>query len=320
MKIPRLRGKPENGAVRRPGVKPSAPREALPRDLVTQVRRIEIRTRKMVQDLFQGEYHSVFRGRGMEFDAVRKYVPGDDVRAIDRNVTARHGEPYVKGFVEERELTVTFVVDLSASTDFGLRKRTKGQTAAEIAAVLAMSAVRNKDKVGLIPCTDRVEAYIPPRKGRAHVLRVVRDILFFEPIGRGTKLAVALEFAARVHKRRAIVFVISDFQDTGFQRPLTVLAQRHDVIAVQVEDPCEEELRGRGLVELVDPETDARVWCDLGDAKMRRAFARLRRERQLRLESTFRGIGVDHIRVETGADYVAPIRSFFLSRARRARR
>jgi uncharacterized protein (DUF58 family) len=272
----------------------------------------------MVQDVFQGEYHSVFKGRGMEFDAVRKYVPGDDVRSIDWNVTARHGEPFVKGFVEERELTVSFVVDLSASTDFGLRSRTKGQTAAEIAAVLAMSAVRNKDKVGLITCTDRVEAFIPPRKGRAHVLRLVRDILFFEPEGRGTRLGAALEFAAHVHKRRAIVFILSDFQDTGFVRPLTVLAQRHDVIAVQVEDPLEEELRGSGLVELLDPETGRREWCDLGDTRVRQSFSRLRKERQARLESMLRGAGVDHIRIETGADYVAPIRSFFLTRARRA--
>lgn len=274
----------------------------------------------MVQDLFQGEYHSVFRGRGMEFDEVRQYVPGDDVRTIDWNVTARQGEPFVKSFVEERELTVNFLVDLSGSTDFGLDRRTKGETAAEITAVLAMSAVRNKDKVGLIPFTDRVERFIPPRKGRGHVLRLVRDILFFRPAGSGTEIGAALEFAARVQRRRSVVFLISDFQDAGFQRPLMVLANRHDVIAVQVVDPVERALGGEGLVEIEDPETGERALVDLTDARLREAFARTRRERQLRLEETFQRAGVDHIVVETGADYVTPMRQFFLRRERARRR
>lgn len=300
------------------------PREAsssalLPREVIAQVRRIEIRTRRMVQDLFQGEYHSVFKGRGMEFDEVRPYSPGDDVRSIDWNVTARQGEPFVKSFVEEREQTVAFLVDLSGSTDFGLTARTKGQTAAEITAVLAMSAVRNKDKVGLIPFTDRVEAMIPPRKGRSHVLRLVREILFFEPVGRGTRIGEALEFAARTLSRRAVVFVISDFQDTGFQRPLLVLSQRHDVIAVQVEDPFERALKGGGIIELEDPETFERTSADLGDARFLEAFARLRAERQARLEAVLRRCGVDLIRVETGEDYVAPMRAFFVRRERRRR-
>jgi uncharacterized protein (DUF58 family) len=291
----------------------------LPREVVAQVRRIEIRTRRMVQDLFQGEYHSVFKGRGMEFDEVRPYVPGDDVRAIDWNVTARQGEPFVKSFVEEREQTVAFLVDLSGSTDFGLASRTKGQTAAEITAVLAMSAVRNDDKVGLIPFTDRVEAVIPPRKGRSHVLRLVREILFFRPEGRGTRIGEALEFAARALRRHAIVFVISDFQDTGFQRPLAVLSRRHDVIAIQVEDTLEHRLRGAGLLDVVDPETGERTTADLGDPRFLEAYVRLRRERQARLDTLLRRAGVDLVRVVTGGDYVTPIRSFFVRRERRRR-
>jgi len=292
-------------------------RAALPREVVAQVRRIEIRTRRLVQDLFQGEYHSVFKGRGMEFDEVRQYVPGDDVRAIDWNVTARQGSPFVKGFVEERELTVLFVVDLSGSTDFGLAERTKAQTAAEITAVLAMSAVRNKDKVGLIPFTDRVEAYIPPRKGRAHVLRLVRDILFFQPEGRGTRTGQALEFAARVSRRGTVVFVISDFQDEGFRRPLQVLSGRGDVVAIQIEDAIEWQLRGGGLVEVEDPESGESLLVDLGDPRLRDAYARLRAERQARLEETLRGVGIDHVRIPTGGDYVTPIRNFFMTRGRR---
>ncbi len=292
---------------------------SLPREVISQVRRIEIRTRRLVQDLFQGEYHSVFKGGGMEFDEVRQYVPGDDVRAIDWNVTARTGHPYVKRFVEERELTVSFLVDLSGSTDFGLHRRTKGQTAAEITAVLAMSAVRNKDKVGLIPFTDRVEAYIPPRKGRSHVLRVIRDILFFRPEGRGTRITDALDFAARVHRRGAVLFVISDFQDTGFERALMVVSRRHDVVAIHVQDPLERELRGAGLVEFADPETGERSLCDLGDPRFREAFARLRGERAGRLEEIFRKSGVDVVGVETGGDYVLPLRNFFAQRERKRR-
>ncbi len=305
-----------------PGARTGAGRERLPlpRDVVAQVRRIEIRTRRMVQNLFQGEYHSAFKGRGMEFDEVRQYVPGDDVRSIDWNVTARQGEPYVKGYVEERELTVTFVVDLSGSTDFGLAARTKGQTSAEITAVLAMSAVRNKDKVGLIPFTDRVESYIPARKGRSHVLRLVRDILFFEPEGRGTDIGAALEFAARVHKRGAVIFVISDFQDTGFRQPLSVLARRHDVIAIEVLDPFELALRGDGLVEGVDPESGERATLDLGDPAVRAAYQALRAERRARLTETLRSAGVDHIRIDTTGDYVRPMHDFFRARDQRRRR
>jgi uncharacterized protein (DUF58 family) len=303
-------------------VPPPAARDegaVLPREVVAQVRRLEIRTRRLVQDLFQGEYHSVFRGRGMEFDEVRPYVPGDDVRAIDWNVTARTGEPYVKRFVEERELTVSFMVDLSGSTDFGLTRRTKGQMAAEIAAVLAMSAARNKDKIGMIPFTDRVEAYIPPRKGRAHVLRVIREILFFRPTGRGTRITAALEFAARVHRRRAVIFLISDFRDADFERGLLVLSRRHDVVAIRVSDAFERALRGAGVVELLDPETGERVLCDLSDSRLARSYAGHRRDRDLRLEEIFRRTGVDMIDVETGGDYVAPLRSFFAARERRRR-
>ena len=292
---------------------------ATPREVIAQVRRIEIRTRRMVQDLFQGEYHSVFKGRGMEFDEVRPYVAGDDVRAIDWNVTARQNEPYVKSYVEERELTVTFLVDLSSSTDFGLRGRTKGQTAAEIAAVLAMSAVRNKDKVGLIPFTDRIEEYIAPRKGRGHVLRLVRDILFFEPEGRGTRLDVALEFAARVHRRGAVIFVISDFQAGGFESALTLLARRNDVVAIHVEDDIEQDLRGGGLATLLDPETQERIEVDLGDAGVRSAFQRVRRDRRQRTEETLRRAGVDAIYVDADGEYVTPIRNFFRRREQRKR-
>ncbi len=244
----------------------------IPAEVLKQVRRIEIRTRNLVNDTFSGDYHSVFKGRGMEFAEVREYAPGDDVRAIDWNVTARLGTPYVKQFTEERELTVFLLVDISASGDFGTRGRLKAALAAEVAAVLAFSAVQNNDKVGLVLFSDRVEQFLPPRKGRRHVLRVIREILYRKPEGRGTALTVPLEHLGRVQKRRAVVFVISDFQASGYDQALKLVARRHDLICVRITDPGEETLPDIGLQEIEDPETGARSLVDTSDRGVRARF------------------------------------------------
>ena len=227
----------------------------IPREILKKVRRIEISTRGLVNDVFSGEYHSVFKGQGMTFSEVREYQYGDDIRSIDWNVTARTGAPFVKIFEEERELTVMLVVDVSASGNFGTRERIKGEVAVELSAVLAFSAIKNNDKIGLILFSDRIEKFVPPRKGRRHVLRVLRELLYHRPEGRGTDIGGALEYLSRVVPRRAVVFLVSDFMGTGFLRPLSVAGRRHDLIAVRMKDTRESELPPMGLVEMEDPET-----------------------------------------------------------------
>ncbi|MGY8778566.1 MAG: DUF58 domain-containing protein, partial [Longimicrobiales bacterium] len=227
----------------------------IPREILKQVRRIEISTRGLVNEVFSGEYHSVFKGRGMNFAEVREYQYGDDIRSIDWNVTARAGAPFVKIFEEERELTVMLVVDVSASGEFGSRGRWKGEVAVEICALLAFSAIKNNDKVGLIIFSDRIEKFVPPRKGRKHVLRVLRELLFHEPEGRGTDLTVALEYLNHVQRKKAVTFLVSDFQDEGFDRALAVAGRRHDLIAVRLGDRRERTLPPLGYLELEDPET-----------------------------------------------------------------
>lgn len=292
----------------------------IPKQILKKVRQIEIRTNREVTDVLGGQYHSVFKGRGMEFEEVREYLPGDEVRSIDWNVTARFGHPYVKKFKEERELTVMLVVDVSASGQFGSVRQTKNELAAELAAVLAFSAIRNNDKVGLIMFTDRIEKFVPPKKGRRHVLRVVREILAFQPQGRGTDLQLALDYLNRVQPRRAVTFVVSDFQVTdeeSVRKKLRVASKRHDVIALSLRDPREEELPAIGLVELRDAETGERALVDTFNRKVREEFAAKARERLEALRRLLRSASVDQVEIRSNADYVPPLIQFFSMRERR---
>jgi uncharacterized protein (DUF58 family) len=289
----------------------------IPREILKQVRRIEISTRGLVNEVFSGEYHSVFKGRGMSFAEVREYTYGDDVRSIDWNVTARTGAPFVKVFEEERELTVMLLVDVSASGDFGTRERLKAEVAVEICALLAFSATKNNDKVGLIVFSDHVEKFVPPRKGRRHVLRVLRELLYHRPEGRGTDIAAALEYLAHVQRKKAVTFLVSDFRDEGFERPLAVAGRRHDLIAVRLSDPRERELPPVGFLELEDPETGERVLVDTSSATFRTAFAGVVASRQTQLDRALRRSKVDVIDVETGRPYVRALMRFFEDRMRR---
>lgn len=291
----------------------------IPREILKQVRRIEITTRGLVNEVFSGEYHSVFKGRGMSFAEVREYVYGDDVRGIDWNVTARTGTPHVKVFEEERELTVMLAVDASASAEFGTRGRMKSELAAELCAVLAFSAIKNNDKVGLILFTDRVERFVPPRKGRRHALRVLRELLYHPTDGKGTDLGHALEYLARVIRRRAVVFLASDFLAAGYERALSVAAKRHDLVAVRVGDRREDAMPPMGFVEFEDPETGARTVVDTSDRAFRKRFAASRAGDRERAEDLFRRSGVDAIDVTTGVPYKQALRRFFEERAKRVR-
>ena len=293
--------------------------------IMSNMRQLEIRTRRMVNDSLAGEYHSVFKGRGMDFDEVREYSPGDEVRTIDWNVTARAGRPFVKKFTEERELTILLLVDISASGNFGSAAMSKRDLAAELASVLAFSAIRNSDKVGLLLYTDRIERYLPPRKGRRHVLRVVRDILHHTPEGRGTDSIKALDVANHVLHRRAIVFLISDFQSPGdpeqtrtnLRRAMRQTNRRHDLIAVQVGDAREKELPNVGVLALEDAESGEIIELDTADAAVRRRFNELALERSKRMVNDFRSEGVDTLELKTDAPYMAALQRFFKTRERR---
>ena len=281
------------------------------------VRKIQIRTSHLVSDLFAGQYQSVFKGRGMEFAEVRHYLPGDDVRTIDWNVTARTGVPHVKRFVEERELTVMLLVDASASTHFGTVKQLKSEMAAEMAALFAFSAITNNDKVGLLMFSDHVELALPPKKGTRHVLRVIREALSFTPQGHGTDIAAALEHLNRVTKRRCVTFVISDFLDTGARLALKIANRRHDIIAVMLDDPRDLALPDVGLIALQDAETGQQILLDTGDSRLRREFeeraAAARRDR----ERMLRAVDVDAIIVRTDRPYTEALLRFFRMRERR---
>ena len=289
------------------------------RSVARKIRLIEIQTSKAVDDVLAGEYSSVFKGSGMEFEEVREYAPGDEIRSIDWNVTARMGRPFVKRYVEERELTVWLLVDLSASGAFGSLSQLKNEAAAEFCALLAFAAIRNNDKVGLIVFTDRVELSIPPSKGRTHVLRLIRELLRFEPEGRGTDLAVALEYLGRVTHKRGVVFLVSDFLSPGVLaeqsgKQLRVLARRHDLIAVTVGDRRERELPDIGLIELEDAETGECVLIDTSSARVRRDYAADARRRGAERRSFFRSTGIDEVEVMTGQDYVRDLRKLFRRR------
>jgi uncharacterized protein (DUF58 family) len=291
----------------------------IPKEILRKVRRIEISTRGLVNEIFSGEYHSVFKGRGMNFAEVREYQFGDDIRSIDWNVTARVGSPYVKVFEEERELTVMLVVDVSGSGDFGTVERMKGEIAVEICALLAFSAIKNHDKVGLIIFTDRIEKFVPPRKGRAHVLRVLRELLYFEPEGRGTDIGMALEYLTHVTRRRAVVFLVSDFLSKDYERPLSVAGRRHDVVAIKVADPRETELPAIGYLELEDAETGEHVLVDTSDADVRRAIDVRVAEARVARERMFRSAKIDFVEVRSDRSYIDPLMRFFQLRARRLR-
>jgi uncharacterized protein (DUF58 family) len=290
----------------------------------SSMRELEIRTRRMVDESVAGAYHSVFKGRGMDFDEVREYTPGDEVRTIDWNVTARAGRPFVKKFTEERELTLFLVVDISASGNFGSGEMAKRDLAAEVASVLAFSAIRNSDKVGLILYTDRIERYVPPKKGRRHVLRVVRDILFHEPQGIGTDTVKMLDVVNQVLHRRAVVFLISDFKASGdpeiaraaLRRAVRQTNRRHDLVAIHVEDPREKELPNVGIIALEDAETGEIIELNTARAAVRKRFNELAVERSRRLRNDLRAEGVDTVQLRTDAPYIPPLQRFFKSRGR----
>ncbi len=289
----------------------------IPAEVMQKIRRIQIRTSHMVNDILAGAYHSVFKGQGMEFEEVREYVPGDDIRLIDWNVTARTSVPHIKILVEERELTVMLLVDASGSGRFGSVGRFKNELAAELCAVLAFSAIRNHDKVGLIIFTASVELYVPPGKGRRHVLRVIREVLYFKPKGRGTDIPEALHFMNGVVKRRAVAFVVSDFMAEGYEAPLRIANKRHDVIAVTVTDPREETLPNVGLLHVRDAETGGQTLVDTGDGGVRKKYAKAAAQRAAQREEIFRRTRVDAIHVRTDSDYIDEIHRFFRMREKR---
>jgi uncharacterized protein (DUF58 family) len=292
----------------------------VPPEILRQVKLIELRTRGLVNSLFTGEYHSVFKGQGMEFAEVREYQPGDEVRSIDWNVTARMRRPFVKRYVEERELTVMLAVDLSGSERFGTQGRFKSELASELGAVLGMSAVRNNDRVGALLFTDQIEHVLPPKKGRRHALRLIRDLLAFEPKGCRTDLAGTLQYLERMLKQHTIVFIISDFLDAEIEKPLKRLAQRHDVVAITVEDPSERVLPDVGLARFVDPETGATLDVDTSDSEVRSRFARATEEERLARQKLLRRLAIDEIVVRTDGGYVEPLLRFFRNRATRVKR
>lgn len=286
-------------------------------EVLRRVRAIHLRTRHLVDNAMGGEYLSAFKGRGMEFEEVREYQPGDDIRTIDWNVTARMGHPYVKTFREERELTVMILVDVSASGLFGTQARTKHEVAAELAAILAYTAIRNNDKVGLLLFTDRVELFIPPRKGRGHVWRVIREVLSHKPGHGRTDLKAALDFFNRIQRKRSICFVISDFLDEGYQRPLRLTRQGHDVIALSIADPREQRLPPIGFLELEDAETGETLLINAADPVFNRNFITVADKRNRSREDHFRTMRVDHIPLQSDQDPVGPLLKYFRLRERR---
>lgn len=291
----------------------------IPKEIIKKVKQIEIKTRGLVNEVFSGEYHSAFKGRGMEFADVREYQPGDDIRKIDWNVSARARKTFIKTFEEERELTVMLLVDVSQSSQFGTAERMKGEIAVELAAIFAFSAIKNNDKVGLILFTDDVELFIPPRKGKQHVMRVIRELLYFEPKGRGTNVGAAVEYLNRVVKRKATCFLISDFISDNYKKPLQVANKRHDLVAINVVDPRENTLPSIGLLEFEDAETGEVILIDTADGAFQEKFTATHNEEQEDRNYLFRQTGVDLITVRTDESYVEPIMKFFKKREAKQR-
>ncbi len=287
------------------------------KELLKQVRQIEIRTRGLVNQVFSGEYHSVFKGRGMEFSEVREYQFGDDIRNIDWNVTARFGHPFIKIFEEERELTVILMVDLSGSLIFGSVEKTKQQIAAELSAILAFSALKNNDKVGLILFTDKIEKFVPPRKGKKHVLRIIREVLSFKPEGKTTNLKSALEYMNNAIKKRSIVFLLSDFMDNGYEKILSVVGKKHDLIGVVINDKREKYIPKLGLIKFTDAETGEERWIDTSSKAFQKNLEELKQSNEQQMKSLFTKTRLDSILIQTGEDYVKPLVQFFKMRERR---
>lgn len=302
--------------------------EQITKEILKKVRQVEVRTSRLVNDTLAGSYQSVFKGRGMNFDEVREYVPGDDIRAIDWNVTARTGVPHIKKFTEERELTIVLMIDISGSGDFGSAASSKREIMAEIGSVLAFSAVRNNDKVGLVLFSDFVELYIPPKKGRSHILRLIREILFFQPQGRKTDLVVPLDFVNEVTKRKCVTFLISDFCLPGdfekalarLQPKLQVSNRRHDLISMIISDPREHALPDVGWLTIEDAESGAQVELNTADPSVRRGYAEIAADRKKSLHKTIRSAGVDLLDLSTDQSYIPPLLNFFGNRRRRLSR
>lgn len=289
----------------------------IPKEILKKVKRIEIQTRGIVNDLFSGQYHSVFKGRGMEFSEVREYHYGDDIRTIDWNVSARAGHPYVKVFEEERELTVMLLVDVSSSAEFGTFEQMKGELAVELCAVLAFSAIKNNDKVGLMIFTDRIEKYVPPKKGKSHVLRVLRELLYFKPRGIETDINGALEYLNKVTRKRATVFLVSDFLSEDYKNALKIANKKHDLVAITITDPREQGMPNVGLVELEDAESGETVVVDTSDAALMNLFSSQAEDEKLKREKLFKSMNIDFIDVYTNKSYVEPLVKFFRKRAKR---
>lgn len=289
----------------------------IPKEILKKVRRIEIKTKGLVKNLFGGQYHSAFKGQGMTFSEVREYVPGDDIRLIDWNVTARSNQPFVKLFEEERELTVFLMVDVSRSGHFGTEKKFKSEIAAEIAAVLGFSAINNQDKVGLILFSDHVEKFISPKKGRLHILRVIREILYHQPEGTGTSVSNALDFLIKIAKRKAVVFLISDFLDDNFWKSLKLANKKHDLIGLRISDPGEEIPPPLGLIKVHDPETNETFWMDNSSPGLRNKQIKLIKNHWTQFQKNCDRIKFDLISIRIDRDYIDPLMTFFRRRGKR---
>jgi len=285
--------------------------------LLKKVRKIEIKTKGLSNHIFAGEYHTAFKGKGMAFSEVREYQPGDDIRSIDWNVTARYNSPFVKVFEEEREMTVMLLIDVSASGNFGTQEQFKRELATELAAILAFSAIKNNDKVGVIFFTDKVEQFIPPKKGKSHILRIIREVLAFEPTGKGTDISGALEYFSAVIKKRSICFILSDFMSKEFERPLKIASKKHDLVALRIHDTREGSLPNVGLIPIQDAETEKMLFVDTSSKKVRDNFAKNRAQATEKLRKLFPASGVDLIDITTGSDYVKPLINFFKNRGKR---
>ncbi len=287
-------------------------------ELLKKVRKIEIKTRGLSNQIFSGEYHSAFKGRGMAFSEVREYIPGDDIRSIDWNVTARFNHPYIKIFEEERELTVMLLVDISASGDFGTRRQFKRELITELCAVLSFSAIQNNDKIGVIFFSDRIEKFIPPKKGKSHILRIIRELIDYRPVAKGTDIGLALRYFTNMIKKRSIAFLISDFMGSSYSDELRIAGKKHDLVAIRIYDKTETELPNVGLIRLQDAETGKLLWVDTANSSARENYRRYWTRRSAELESTFARSGVDQVTIATDQNYIQPLIQLFKKREKRA--
>ena len=286
-------------------------------ELLKKVRKIEIKTKGLSNHIFSGEYHTAFKGKGMAFSEVREYQPGDDVRSIDWNVTARYNSPFVKVFEEEREMTVILLIDVSGSSDFGTQTQLKREVATEIAAVLSFSAINNNDKIGVLFFSDKIEKFIPPKKGKSHILRIIRELITFKSESKKTNIEVALKYFNNVIKKRAVCFILSDFMDTNFDKSLKIARNKHDIIALRIHDVREETLPNVGLIKVEDAESGQTRWMDSSNKQVRKNYNNNYREFEKDLKQTLQSSGVDHIDIKTGKDFIKPLMSFFKNRGKR---